>query len=166
MQAAPDPATCPLHAEHTAAKANATATSPHHDAVDRRGDATMGFDHQKTRHTFTLTEGGGVIRVRVQDAADENSLGAIRKHLALLPESFGKGDFSMPTQIHGVLPPGAVDMARLRTAIRYTYAENPDGGEVRLSSADPEARRAIHAFLKFQIEDHRTGDSVAVKKNQ
>jgi hypothetical protein len=171
MQAAPDPATCPLHAEHMATKdAAADAAAPpanhdaRHDAVDQRGDATMGFDHRKSRHVFTLTEGGGVIRVQVLAAGDAPSLAAIRTHLAVLPEAFARGDFSMPTEIHGVLPPGAADMARLRGVIRYQYVENPDGGEVRLASDDSAARLAIHQFLRFQIEDHRTGDPTTVQE--
>jgi len=33
-----------------------------------------------------------------------------------------------------------------------------------LSTADAEALKAVHAFLKFQIADHKTGDSLEVKK--
>jgi hypothetical protein len=34
---------------------------------------------------------------------------------------------------------------------------------VRIKTANPEALKAVHEFLKFQIEEHRTGDAVEVK---
>ena len=37
LMMAGDPATCPMHAQHTAAK---------HTAVDQRGDRVMGFSHE------------------------------------------------------------------------------------------------------------------------
>ena len=37
------------------------------------------------------------------------------------------------------------------------------GARVVLTSTNPRAIRAIHEFLRFQIEDHRTGDSVEVQ---
>jgi TusA-related sulfurtransferase len=46
-------------------------------------------------------------------------------------------------------------MAAKRGAIAYTFRELPRGGEVRITTADPEAVRAIHAFLAFQRTDHR-----------
>ena len=36
------------------------------------------------------------------------------------------------------------------------------GGRVRLRTSNPEALAAIHEFLRFQIEEHRTGDPVEV----
>ena len=32
-------------------------------------------------------------------------------------------------------------------------------GRIRIQTADPEALKAVHEFLRFQIEDHHTGDS-------
>jgi hypothetical protein len=159
-----DPATCPLHAQHTAAaKASSdqeeSASVPRAAEVDARGEATMGFSQSANRHEFLLTERGGVIRVRAGAGADFTARReAARRHLALLPAAFGRGDFSMPTAIHGFLPPGAETMARLSSRIRYAYADREDGGEVSMETDDAEARAALRAFLRFQIEDHRTGD--------
>ena len=47
-------------------------------------------------------------------------------------------------------------MAAKRAVITYTYSDTPWGGEVRIVTRDSEARAAIHEFLKFQREDHRT----------
>jgi hypothetical protein len=50
----------------------------------------------------------------------------------------------------------------LRQQIRYRYQETERGGRIRISSANAEAVQAIHAFLRFQISDHQTGDRTEV----
>jgi len=51
-------------------------------------------------------------------------------------------------------------MKRLRNDIEYSFEETPNGGRVVISSANKEAIEAIHRFLRFQIEEHKTGDPV------
>jgi hypothetical protein len=72
------------------------------------------------------------------------------------------GDFSTPIFIHGGVPPGITTMNLMKSAIRYIYEEMPSGGKVRIKSDDPVAVAAIHDFLRFQITDHQTGDSLEV----
>jgi hypothetical protein len=40
----------------------------------------------------------------------------------------------------------------------------PNGARVKVSSQNPKAVAAIHDFLRFQIQDHRTGDSSVITK--
>jgi hypothetical protein len=54
-------------------------------------------------------------------------------------------------------------MKRLRKNIQYAFEETPDGGRVVISSANKEAVEAIHRFLRFQIEEHKTGDPLDVR---
>lgn len=75
---------------------------------------------------------------------------------------FGQGSFDMPHFIHATDVPGTADMARLRDQIRYTYKETPRGGRVDIVTTDRAALAALHAFLRFQIEDHKTGDALVV----
>jgi hypothetical protein len=49
-------------------------------------------------------------------------------------------------------------MQAKHAAISYLYQSTPDGGRVLMRTRDPQALEAIHQFLKFQIEEHRTGD--------
>jgi hypothetical protein len=53
-------------------------------------------------------------------------------------------------------------MKRLQKQIRYSFEETPNGGRAVISSADKEALNAIHRFLRFQIDEHKTGDPVQV----
>ena len=133
------------------------ANCPHHaTAVDQRGDEAMGFSHQKTKHTFVLLEDGGAIEVRANDAADADSVKAIRSHLIEIAKMFTAGDFSTPLFIHAQLPDGTDTMKSLGPKITYRYEEIERGGRVRIVAT--EGREAVHRFLRFQIKDHRTGD--------
>ena len=137
------------------------ADGGHAAAVDSRGDHAMGFDHTKTAHHFLLAEDGGVIEVSANDAADTASRDKIRMHLRHIATKFSEGDFSIPMFIHfngEQAPPGVEIMKQAGSRIVYTYEETSRGGRVRLRAADAEAAGAVREFLRFQIEDHRTGD--------
>lgn len=140
-----DPATCPMHAQHA--------------AVDQRGDRVMGFSHQKTKHSFRLFADGGAVEVRANDAADTENVAAIRDHLKEIAADFAKGDFAKPREIHGRVPDGVEAMKALGEAVAYRYEELERGARVRIAAKDARGVEAIHAFLKFQVTDHRTGDS-------
>jgi hypothetical protein len=147
-----DPATCPMHAQHMAQH------TAHGTAVDQRGDATMGFSHERTTHHFLITEEGGVIQVEANDPADTASRDQIRQHLTAIARQFAAGDFSAPRSIHDRVLPGVPEMIQHKDAISWRYEELEHGGRVVITTSDPAARSAIHDFLKAQIADHRTGD--------
>jgi hypothetical protein len=150
---AEDHSSCPLHAEH-----QKQMDAEHHKHVDEAGDRVMGFERSKTTHHFLLRNDGGVIVADAIDAKDTESIEQIRKHFVEIAALFSRGDFSMPHEIHGRVPPGVQEMTDLKDRIRYTFQERERGGEVRIKTEDEQALKAIHAFLRFQIEDHRTGD--------
>jgi hypothetical protein len=135
----------------------------HAEGVDRRGDRVMGFDHEKTKHSFLLYEDGGAIEVAANAADDKESRDRIRKHLGHIAKMFAEGNFKAPMLIHDRVPPGVPVMVRLKAEIEYRYDETERGGCVRIRTTNEEALRAVHEFLRFQIEDHRTGDSTEVK---
>lgn len=143
------------------ASSQSTPDCHSHD-VDSRGDQAMGFEHTKTTHHFLLKHTGGVIRVEARDATDESSRASVRRHLAHIANAFSRGDFQIPMLVHDQTPPGAEAMKRMKNSIHYQYAEIANGAEVVISSRDPKAVAAIQKFLRFQIEDHRTGDPLHV----
>jgi hypothetical protein len=134
----------------------------HAKSVNERGDHVMGFDHEKTTHHFLLRPDGGAIEVTANDAGDEESRDQIRKHLGHIAKMFAEGNFKAPMLIHDRVPPGVPVMERLRGEIRYNYEDVKRGGRVTIKTANGEALRAVHEFLRFQIEDHRTGDTTEV----
>ncbi len=159
-----DPASCPMHAQHMAA-AKAVAMSSEHDhehrsdaAMNARGDQGMGFSQATTTHHFLVAAEGGEIRVEAKDPADTTSRDQIRTHLFTIARSFAAGDFEIPMFVHAQTPPGVPVLQRLRDAITYRYADLDHGGRVEIRTANPEALQAIHEFLRFQIQEHQTGD--------
>ena len=155
---AQDMQSCPAHKDHAA-----HADSPDHAAgVDARGNAVMGFDHDKTTHHFRLTPDGGSIEVTANANDDAASVDAIRGHLPHIARMFSEGNFQAPMIVHGRVPPGVSVMQSRKRSILWTYEKLPAGGRVVASTRDRKALGAIHEFLRFQIADHRTGDSEMV----
>lgn len=127
----------------------------------------MGFDQEATTHHFHLYEDGGAIDVSVNDPADLKNLTAVRQHLQMLPAHFKAGDFSTPAAVHeGTTVAGAADLSRLKETIDYRYVETERGGRVDVFTSDKEALAAVHAFLRFQITDHKTGDPATVTRRK
>jgi hypothetical protein len=139
---------------------------PMHDAhaqMNERGEHAMGFSQTATTHHFLLKPDGGVIQVEVNDPKDTSSRGNIRMHLGHIAKMFADGDFNIPMFVHDTVPPGVPKMKRLRGNIHYSFEETLNGAQVVISSSDKAALLAIHQFLRFQIEEHKTGDSTEVR---
>lgn len=136
----------------------------HHREMLQRGAQAMGFDQERTVHHFVLYEDGGAIEVSVKEASDHANLHAVRQHLQAIGRLFKAGDFGKPALTHAQQVPGTGEMARLKDHIVYQYEETPAGGRVRIVTHDAGALAAVHAFLRFQVEDHRTSDADAVQR--
>lgn len=132
----------------------------HQHEIDERGNQGMGFAQDKTTHHFLLRKDGGVIQVTANSADDKASIDHIRMHLNHIRESFKAGDFAIPGFVHDQTPPGVPTMTRLKKEIQYKYEEIAQGGRVVISSNDPKAAAAVQDFLRFQITEHKTGDSL------
>jgi hypothetical protein len=150
--AAQDMQSCPIHKEHL------KADSQHQADVEKHGDEAMGFSHDSTTHHFHLLADGGAIEVTVNDGKVTQNVQAIRSHLTHIVTMFANGDFSIPMLVHSQVPPGVTEMKDRRAEISYSLEDLPDGGRVRIKTANKDALNAVHDFLTFQIEDHHTGD--------
>jgi hypothetical protein len=135
------------------------------DGVVRRGDHVMGFSHDLTAHHFRLLKDGGEIIVVANDSTDKASIAEIEMHLVHIAKMFSDGDFNAPMLIHDTNPPGVATMTRLKGQIRYEVTEIQRGAKIRIATTSPETTDAVHAFLLFQIVDHKTGDSPAIVAN-
>lgn len=145
---------CPMHKEHM--------KTAHQAAVEKHGDEAMGFPHDKATHHFRLDADGGAIEVTANDSSDTANIQAIHAHMTHIAKLFSNGDFSIPMFVHDEVPPGVPVMKEKRKEISYVFQDLPAGARVRIRTANPEALRAIHDFLRFQIEDHHTGDATTV----
>jgi hypothetical protein len=121
--------------------------------MQARGAHVMGVNQYTSTHVFEdLPDGGRV----VLDAAPTDTAGVatIRAHMHEIQAAFSAGDFSKPFAVHAQQVPGTDVMRARRAAIRYTEVDRPRGGEVRITSTDTVAVRAIHEFLAFQRGAH------------
>lgn len=141
---------CPMMAKKT----------QHQAAVDHRHEATTHVASASSVHHFGLAEDGGSIRLEATSDDDAETRDRVRTHLQHIARAFADGDFAMPAAIHDRVPPGVETMKARRDAIRYAYAESPRGAVVTIATKDAQALAAVHAFLRFQIEDHATGDTI------
>ena len=135
-----------------------------HAQMNARGEHVMGFDQHKTVHQFRLHGDGGAIDIRVKDHTDRANVAAIRAHLPHIAGMFAGGNFEAPMLIHATDVPGTKAMTAAKDRIRFAYVETPTGGRVDIFTTDSAALKAVHEFLRFQIADHRTGDSTAITK--
>lgn len=126
------------------------------DSLQARGAVAMGVDQYTSSHRFDALPDGGRIELQ-RDEDDPEGVATIRRHLREIAERFAAGDFDTPAFVHQREMPGTRVMAEKRDVIAYTYRDLPRGGEVRITTRDPEAVRAVHAFMAAQRGDHRAG---------
>ena len=126
------------------------------EQLQERGQVAMGVDQYTSTHQFDALEDGGRIELQ-RDTSDARDIATIRAHLEEVMAAFERGDFSVPGFVHAQEVPGTKVMAAKREAIDYSYSDLPQGGQIRLTTRDPEAVRAIHEFMAFQRQDHRAG---------
>jgi hypothetical protein len=130
----------------------------HTAQVNARGVHVMGFSQDKTTHHFVLTFDGGVIDVRANDVKDTESRDEIRMHFQHISRRFADGDFTDPMLVHATNVPGTAAMKQQKDALHWDVAETPRGARMVVTADNKPALDALHEFLKFQIEDHKTGD--------
>ena len=166
-----DAASCPMmksmanmsHDDCPMMKNNGESSGMNHDEmVMKNGEKEMGFSQAATTHHFIIAKDGGSIRITANDANDAVNRDKIREHLKMIAQQFKNGIFTTPFAIHGQVPPGVPEMDKLKAEIIYGYAETESGAEVRIITANAEALKAIHEFLRFQITEHKTGDPSTV----
>ena len=131
-------------------------------AVQARGaDArAMGVDQYTSPHRFDALADGA--RIELQRTTDDSAgIAQIRGHMREIAAAFTAGDFRTPAFVHAQEVPGTDVMAAKRGAITYQARDLPRGAEVRITTRDADALRAVHRFIAFQRGDHRAGGAGA-----
>ena len=136
------------------------------DALKKRGAEAMGFDQDAAVHHFRLFTTGGAIEVEALRRADAVTRDQIRGHLKQITDEFARGDFAKPHATHAEVPPGVPLMQERHSLITYRYEETARGARVVIDTTDAEALQAIHTYLRYQIAEHKTGDSTVPGKRR
>lgn len=154
-----------IHAQHQQKKDNMNSMpGMSNEEMNKRGDHVMGFDHNRTTHHFRLLAQGGIIEVTANSADDVQSRDQIRSHLGHISKMFADGNFNAPMLIHEQTPPGVPAMQKLKSEIEYRFEETDRGATIHIATMNAKALSAIHKFLRFQIKEHKTGDSLEVSR--
>lgn len=140
--------------------ASAQDHADHHASVNQHGDQVMGFSHETTTHHFRLYADGGGIEVQTNSPHDNAGRNQIQQHLAHIAPLFAAGDFSATILVHSETPPGVPELQARKAEVSYVFAKTSRGGVIRITTESAPALLAIHQFLRFQISDHQTGDSL------
>ena len=151
------PAAAVLGQDHSSCPMMSKAAE-HRAAVDHRHADATGVSHEASVHHFLIAPDGGTIRLEATAEAPVADREPIRGHLRHVARSFAAGQFELPMLIHAQVPPGVPVMKAKKAAIQYAFAATDRGGEVRITTRDAAALAAVHEFLRFQIDDHGTGD--------
>jgi hypothetical protein len=123
--------------------------------VQSRGHVAMGVDQYTSTHQFEPLPDGGRITL-VRDSDDPGGVTQIRAHMTEIGAAFRRGDFTVPGFVHARAVPGTATMAARQSRISYIADTVPGGGSLRIHSTDSMAIAAIHQFLAFQRQDHRS----------
>jgi hypothetical protein len=124
-------------------------------AMDARHGEAVGDNPMMLEHQFvSLPDGGDIVLER--QIHEDLGINQIRAHLLLISRSFANGDFTTPGFVHDKPVPGTDVMAERASKISYTVEDTEHGGIVHIRTDDPEALRAIHAFIEFQNAEHHT----------
>ena len=162
-------ADCPMHAQHMAAQSanaegsKADGSAEHGMGVDHRHD-TLGVAHETTHHSFRLFDDGAAIELHANVASDETTVQGIRDHIQMIAKQFQANNFSTPMFVHDKTPDGVDAIKQLHDRIQITYERLSDGARIRMTTTDADALAALHKFMRFQITEHRTGDTGHIEK--
>jgi hypothetical protein len=123
--------------------------------VAQKGAMVMPFDVHNSTHVFQKNTSGGIQQVVAKHADDKALVAAIRDHLVMEAERFGRGDYSDPMKIHGKGMPGVQYLSKVKPGqIAITYRDVPGGAAVDYVGRDPATVDAIHKWFDAQLDDH------------
>jgi hypothetical protein len=123
--------------------------------VAQKGAMVMPFNVHNSTHMFQKNPSGGIQQVIAKNPKDQKLIEAIRDHLLMEAERFGKGDYSDPMKIHGKGMPGVKYLSAVKPGqIAITYRNVPSGAAVDYVGADAATVGAIHKWFDAQLSDH------------
>jgi uncharacterized lipoprotein YbaY len=125
-------------------------------AMQARGKMVMEVDQYTSVHKFDALPDGGRIELQAEPN-DTAGIAGIREHIHHIAMAFASGDFSAPAFVHMQDVPGTKVMAAKSDVITYQPRELPRGAELRITTSDPAALKAIHDFMAFQRDEHHAG---------
>ena len=132
--------------------------------INIRFSKSLGTDANRIFQHYYLVKNGGVIEFTAKDPADNTSIAAVQKYLETQKDLFEKGKNEGDTEVHGKTADGMPVLKKLRNEITFFAVKNEEGAVLRMFSTNEQARQAIQDFIKFQINEHKTGDPLVAEQ--
>lgn len=123
-----------------------------------RATRVSGFESDRVNRHFYVLKNGGAVEITAKDANDESTIKAIQSYLKKESDMWTKGNFDTVAAVYGKAPESTVQLKKLRDNVTYAVVPEENGAVVRMLTVNPMAKTAIHDYLKFQIEQLKTGD--------
>ena len=130
------------------------ALTERQEIIHQRGSLVMPFDLDKTTHSFTTTDEGGIQEVRAKNPNDQEQIAFIREHINVEAERFSQGDFGDPKTLHGESMPGLNILSESQGMYTVAYEKLSDGARLTYKTNDPEIANAFHLWFMAQMTDH------------
>ena len=139
--------------------------APTENDLKTRVSKVLGTDVDKIVQHYYLVKNGGVIEFTAKDPADNATISTVQKYLETQKDLFEKGKADADTGVYGKVPDGLPALKKLRNDITFFAVNTDSGAALRMFSVNDQARQAIQDFMKFQINEHKTGDPLQVAED-
>lgn len=141
------------------------APAPTENDLNSRFSKVLGTDVDKIVQHYYLVKNGGVIEFTAKDPADNATISTVQKYLEAQKGLFEKGKTEADSDLYGKVPDGLLALKKLRNDITFFAVNTDNGAALRMFSVNEQARQAIQDFMKFQINEHKTGDPLQVAQD-
>ena len=136
-----------------------TTPAPDSDQeISARLSRALGVPVDRITLHFYLVKAGGVTEITAKDPQDAAAVAAIQKYLQNQKELWEKGKDPV-VEVHSKPPESVATLRKMRNEITFYVAKTDTGGVLRMFSINDQARTAIQDFMRFEIAEHKTGDS-------
>jgi hypothetical protein len=83
-------------------------------------------------------------------------------HVMFVARQHGTTDHAAAGPVASIFVPGTATLLRLKSDVKYTATKTDTGSRIEIVTTNPQAVQAVHEYLRFQINELRTGDLDAV----
>jgi hypothetical protein len=127
-------------------------------ALLTRATRVSGVDSERVNRHFYVLKNGGAVEITAKDANDDATIKAIQTYLKKESDLWMKGNFDNIAAVYGRAPEATTQLKKLRDNVTYAVVPEENGAVVRMLTINPMAKSAIHDYLRFQIDQLKTGD--------
>jgi hypothetical protein len=120
-------------------------------------------DESKIERHYWLLKNGGAIEMVCKAPCESGTQTAIQNYLDSLTKAFEKGSFDSEFVSGASAPETVMTLRKLRDEVTFNAAPSEVGYTLRMLTVNPQARDAIYDFLRYEINNRKTGDPTTLE---